>query len=454
MAGNVALAAPPSTGPRRTGPRGLPLLGSALDIRRDPLGFFTRSAREYGPRVDLRVAGNRLVMFNDPNDLAHILQKNVQNYRKSKFYEGVKPLMGGILTSEGDEWLTQRRASAPAFKGAALDGMCAAMAGECDRTLDQWAPAAEKGDPIELVGHLMAETLRVAVRTLYSSTVSDDTARRVSGALAVVMRTAEARVWSPVNLPLWVPTQSHRRYAAAVSVMDEVFDDLMDERARRPDQSGDLLGLFIDAFADDRRQLRNMVVSMLLAAHETTASGLAWAFYLLARHPHWAEEVRREANAVLSEDAPTIKQVQELKVTRAVFEETLRLYPPVWTYSRDAVEADTVGDVELRPGDTAMICAYAIHRRPQLWPEPEAFRPDRFVGEAVRRRHAYAYLPFAAGPRSCLGNRFAMTEAVIVLAKTLKRYSLDLVPGQSVEAEPMTTLRPRHGIMMNPRPVR
>ncbi len=440
--------------PAARGPRGLPLVGVAPQIKRDPLAFAVRMVREYGDIVPLNVAGQRVLMVSEPTQLAHVMQRNADNYRKSRFYEGVIPVLGeGFLTSEGDTWLRQRRTSAPAFKGAALAAMCADMSAAVDATLDRWQAHADSDTAIDIAPEMMRQTLQIAVRTLFGGTLDDDTARAVSDALAVVLRTAERRVWSVASLPLWVPTRQHRAFAGAVRVMDRVFLDLVEARRASGQRQGDLLDLLCDAYAQEPRMLRDLVISILLAAHETTASGLAWAFCLLSQHPEWAVRVREEAETVLGDATPDIKTLQQMPITRAVFEEALRLYPPLWTYSREAAGPDSLGEVPLRKGDTVMICPYAIHRNPRLWPDPESFAPERFIGEATRRRHAYSYLPFAAGPRSCLGDRFAMTEAMIVLAKTLRRYSLDLVPGHPVVPEPMITLRPRHGVRMRLTPV-
>jgi len=451
---SVVQPGPGRSQPAARGPRGLPLVGVAPRIKRDPLAFAVRMVRDHGDIVPLNVAGQRVVMVSDPTLLAHVMQRNAANYRKSRFYEGVIPVLGeGFLTSEGDTWLRQRRASAPAFKGAALAAMCADMGAAVDATLERWQTPAETGAAIDIAPEMMRQTLQIAVRTLFGSTLDDDTAQAVSDALAVVLRTAERRVWAVASLPLWVPTAQHRAFAEAVRVMDRVFVDLIEARRSSGARPGDLLDLLCDAYAREPRMLRDLVISILLAAHETTASGLAWTFYLLSRHPEWAARVREEAGTVLGDAPPDIKALHQMPMTRAVFEEALRLYPPLWTYSREAVGRDSLGEVPLRKGDTVMICPYAIHRNPRVWPDPDSFAPERFIGEATRRRHAYSYLPFAAGPRSCLGDRFAMTEAMIVLAKTLQRYSLDLVPGHPVVPEPMITLRPRHGVRMRLTPV-
>ncbi|RDD61713.1 cytochrome P450 [Ferruginivarius sediminum] len=438
---------------RPASPPGYPLLGVAPQIRRDPLGFFVKMAREYGDVVDLNVAGKRMVLANEPTLIRQVLQANAGNYRKSKFYGPLKPIGTGLLTSEGEQWVEQRKAAAPAFKGSEMGKICAAMADEADTTLAGWAARGQADEPLDVAREMMRLALRIAMRTLFGSPLREDTASKVSDALAVALRHAEERIWSVASPPLWVPTPGNRAFARAITQLDEVFEDIISARKSSGERPGDLLDLLIDAFDDDRPQLRDMVVSMLVTGHETTAVSLAWAFYLLSRNPEWAEAVRSEANEVLGSDTPDIQALRGLRVTRAVFEEAMRLYPPVWTFSRDALSPERLGNVELRKGDTVMVCAYSLHRHPRLWESPETFMPQRFLNNEGQNRTNYNYLPFGGGPRSCIGNRFAMTEATIILAKTLQRFDLDLVDGHAVEPEPMITLRPRFGMLMRPRAV-
>lgn len=451
---SVTEAEAPAGRQARNGPRGWPLLGVAPMASRDPLAYFESLARTYGDTVDVNLAGQRIVMVNQPNLIQRVLQRNFDGYRKSKFYDRLKPLLGeGFLTSEGETWLAQRRTGAPAFNGPALTAMCQEMANATTEHLDGWAERAEAGGCVDVVDEMMRLTLDIAMRTLFGTRFSADTARELSHGLAQVLSAAEARIWSPVNLPQWVPTARNRAVRAAVANMDRLFAELV--AARKADgPQGDLLDMLIDGYGDDPRQLRDLVLSILIAGHETTGAGLAWSFHLLAQNPEAAAKLRAEAESVLGGGVPgDIKTLQQLPYARAVFEETMRLYPPVWTFSRDALRPDRLGETEVRTGDTVMICAYAVHRDPRLWDAPESFRPERFLNDAERRRHKYAYIPFGGGPRTCLGNRFAMTEAVIALAATAQRYELAHAEPGAVTAEPMITLRPKGGLRMTPRPV-
>lgn len=439
---------------RAAGPRGAPFIGVIPQVRRDPLGFFLKASRDYGDVVEFTLAGKRVVMFNDPGLIEQILRKDYRVYRKSKYYQNLTPLLGnGFLTSEGDTWLKQRRTAKPAFGGAAIKNMLAAMDAESEAMLATW-PADGSGAAIDVSREMMRITLSIAVRTLFGMAIDDHTAERLSRTLTIALRDAEARIWSAANVPQWIPTPHNRRVKAAIQDAEDVFKDIVERRRSATERHDDLLDMLIDTYGDDTRELRDLIISILFAGHETTAAALSWTFYLLAQYPSWAEAIRREAREVIDgREMLDMQSVQDLVKTRACFEEAMRLYPPVWTFSRDALEDHTVGDCRLRRGDTAMICAYALHRHPKYWNEPEVFQPERFLLASERDSRSRAFLPFGDGPRTCLGNRFAMTEAAIILAKSLLRFDLDLVEGHPVEAEPMITLRPRHGMLMRPRPV-
>jgi cytochrome P450 len=430
------------------------LLGVAPAAGRDPLAFFTEVAQRYGDTVEMKVAGQRMIMVNRPDLIEHVLLRNFDGYRKSKFYNRLKPLLGeGLVTSGGDTWLTQRRTGAPAFNGKALAAICRQMGEATAEHLEAWQGPAEAGTSFDVVDDMMRLTLDITMRTLFGTRFSEETSRRVSHGLALVLGAAEARIWSPINLPQWVPTARNRAVNTEIAEMDRLFAELVADR-KAEGRQGDLLDLLIEGYDDDPRQLRDMVLSILIAAHETTGAGLAWTFHLLAQNPEAAAKLRAEAEQVLGGGVPgDMQTLQQLPYTRAVFEETMRLYPPAWTFSRDALRPDRLDDVEVRTGDTVMMCPYAVHRDPKLWDAPESFRPERFLNGAAQHRHKYAYLAFGGGPRTCLGNRFAMMAGVIALAATAQRYELVHADSRAATPLPMITLRPKGGLRMTPRPV-
>jgi len=276
----------------------------------------------------------------------------------------------------------------------------------------------------------------------------------------VVLRDGEKRIWSPFNLPRWVPTARNREVRAAVRVLDDFVFGLIEKRCaeraaasvEREESEKDLLDLLLDnRNGRSDRQICDQFQSMILAGHETTANGLCWSFYLLSKHPESLRRLRGEAREVLGGRAAGFQDLAGLKYTRMVFDEALRLYPPLWTFSRVAVAGDEFCGLRLKAGTNVMLNMFAVHRRPELWENPEGFDPARFDPEK-RNSQRFAYFPFSDGPRSCLGERFAILESMIAIAGIVDRFDLQLVPGQNVEPEPMITLRPRGPLLMRLQP--
>jgi len=440
--------------------RGRPLVGHLPELRADPLRFFTRIARDHGDAVELHFGFDKVLMLNDPAMIRHVLQDNRLNYEKSKFYDVMRAVLGnGIFLAEGDEWLSQRRTAARSFQGCQLRRMTAAMQDAVGDLQQRWSLLAGRGAVIDLIPEMMRLTLDILMRTLFSLRLDDQYAA-IFRALTVVLRDAERRIWSPLSPPRWLPTPRNREVRAALRVLDSFVFDLIEkrcaERARANggtgeaarESEGDLLDLLLDnRNGRSDRQICDQFQSMILAGHETTANGLSWCWYLLSLHPESLRRLRREVREVLQGRPAGFADLPALKYTRMVFDETLRLYPPLWTFSRVAVADDTFAGLTLPAGTNVMLNMFAVHRRPELWENPEGFDPSRFDPQ-LKSSQRFAYFPFSDGPRSCLGERFAILESMIALAGIVDRFDLQLLPGQKVEPEPMITLRPRGPLLM------
>jgi cytochrome P450 len=440
---------------KEAGPRGFPLVGVLPFVRRDPLKFFVRVAREYGDVVPLRFGRERILMINRPEFIGHILQTNYGNYRKSKFYDELKPMLGeGFLTSEGDLWLQQRRMAQPAFNGSSLAVACDEMVSATNEMLAKWREYREQRTSFDVSVEMMHLTINIAARTLFGTRLSEHEANTAYQALTLILREAEHHIWSLLRIPLTVPTARNRAFRKAIRNIEGIFREIVAKRRGQPAPRNDLLSMILEVYGNesdgaDLRMLRDLVISILMAGHETTAAALAWTCYLLSSHPMVERRVYDEVVGVLGDRDPTFADLQRLEYTRAVFEEALRLYPPVWTMSRRAVEADRVGEFDIPAGSTIMLCIYAVHRDPRFWPNPERFDPERFLPNATPEPPRYAYFPFGGGPRICIASRFAIMEALIVLASMIKKFKVELVPGHRIEPEPMITLRPRFGVHVN-----
>jgi cytochrome P450 len=434
------------------GPKGYPLVGLLPKIWSDPLRYFVDIARVYGDVIPLQLGPERIFMLNHPDHIKRVFQDNHENYRKSDYYEKLRPILGeGIFMSRGEAWLNQRRTAQPAFQGARFAAMAAKITDATEQMLERWRGYAESGRSFDAGTEMMWVTLDVIVRTMFSITPGDR-ANAVYEALTVVLRQAEKRVWSLTNLPEYIPTRSNREFKKALAALDSIVLEIIEQRRRDTAEYDDLLAMLMSAYdapsdgPPNHRLLRDQVMSILLAGHETTANALTWTLYLLSKNPTVEGRVLGELQTVLGGRTPTFQDLSKLTYTTMVFNEAMRLYPPVWTLSRTAIEDDRMGDVSIAAGTTVMLCAYSVHRNPRYWDNPEDFDPERFTEERVAERHRYAHFPFGGGPRVCMGQRFALMEAQLIVAMLLPRYRVDPAPGHVVEPEPMITLRPRGGL--------
>ena len=440
--------------------KGYPLLGVLPQLKGDQLRYFVDLADRHGDVIELPLGMDKVLMLNSPSAVEHVLQRNAGNYHKSRYYGPLKPILGdGIFLAEDEHWLHQRRSAVPGFQGIRLKQMTEQMCAATEEMMARWesgpeAPHRDEGAGLDLVPEMMGLALDIVLRSLLSYRLEGDDGARVMTALTTILREAERRVWSLVPLPLGVPTPRNLALKRSLGVLDDLVGRVVARRNETGERGEDLLQLLIDAQPDMAKAgmpdtlLRDQVLSTILAGHETTANALSWTFILLSRHPEILRKVQAEIADVLGGRAPAFEDLHDLVYTRQVFMEAMRLYPPVWTLSRQAMEDDELPGVPVPKGTTVMLCSYAVQRRRQFWPNPEGFDPDRFTAEEIKRRPRHAWFPFGGGPRKCLGERFAMMEALVVLSMVLQRYRLELAPGQSIVPEPMITLRPAGTVRM------
>ena len=319
--------------------------------------------------------------------------------------------------------------------------------------LDRWNANATRGEPIDVDAEMMRLTLEIVGQALFSVDLSRDAGALSRAALATLDHVAR-RARMLLSPPTSVPTPGNRRFVAAVKMLDAAIFALIAARRRKPDAADDLLAMLMDARDADTgegmndRQIRDEIITFLIAGHETVASALVWLWHLLSLHPAVERELGRELAETLGGRVPTMADLPHLPYTRAVVDETLRLYPPSWISTRRARADDVVLGKRVAAGSLVVMSPYATHRLPAVWPNPEGFDPDRFLPGAEAGRHRFAYFPFGGGPHLCIGNHFALTEAALIVATVAQRYRLALVPGQAVEVAPLVTLRPKHGMHM------
>ncbi len=434
--------------------RGWPLLGDLPAIRRDALGFLERAARQ-GDVVRLRL-GRDVYLLNHPDHAQRVLHDNHVNYRKSFFYQRMRPLVGdGLLTSEGEVWKRKRRLAQPAFHRERLAGFVEVMAHHTGALLDRWSESAWRGTAVDVAADMMRLTLTVVGHALFGSDLLQE-ADRAGRALTTALRVTNERFFALLYLPPWIPTARNLRFARAMRILDGLVNEVISSRRAGPARA-DLRGMLMEANDEEGgarlsdQELRDEVMTMVLAGHETTANALAWALYLLHGARDADARLHDECAAVLGGCAVRLEDLPRLGVAARVCQEAMRLYPPAWIFGREAVHPDVFGNTHVPAGAAVSVCPWLLHRDRRFWTDPERFDPDRFLsGDSARPK--YAYLPFAAGPRMCIGSAFASMEMQVVLSMIASRFRLELAPGHPVEVEASVTLRPRSGIWMNPRP--
>ncbi len=423
-----------------------------MDVRRDPLAFLTRMRADYGD-VTSHVIDERVYLVNRP-DLAHrVLAANRRNYVKAGTPDDMMltPLLGkGLLTSEGEVWVRQRRISQPPFARERVQGFDGLVTSATNELLDRWTSALASGEPLRLDHQLSGLTLAIVARAIFGSDLTGidehfgeavDVLNRFMGHYDPLQDSAAGQ-------------ESRAAFSKAVGFLNGLVRLLIQARRLEGTEGrDDLLSRLIEGLDGGsggpgaERELRDQVVTMLMAGHETTAKALTWTTVLLAEHPAVAEQLDGELDAVLEERVARAEDLDQLPICRQVVQEALRLYPPVWLLSRRAVSDDKLGEFDVPANTLVCVSPYVLHRDERFWEHPQTFDPDRFSEERSAGRPDYAYLPFSGGPRHCIGRHFAMLEAQLVLATMRRRVRLALVEDHPIEPEALVTLRPRYGVL-------
>jgi cytochrome P450 len=440
------------------GPGLLELLRSLTELRDNPLTFLQQAAATYGELVHFKLGPWNAFVLTRPEDIQHVLQENNRNYTKDTIqYNALADVTGrGLLTSDGEPWLRQRRRMQPAFHRQRVQGFGPLMLEAAAGKAADWEAAAQSGALIDVDREMMELALEILGKALLGVDLRTE-APALTSAVLVALDHIVNGIKSPNILPGFLPTPSRRAFQRALRTLDGAVQEILQARRKAGPShaSGDLLDMMLHATDDGAamtdQQLRDELITILIAGHETVASALTWACYLLATNPTVEARLHVELDAVLGGRAPTMDDLPALDFTRRVFDETLRLYPPAWLVTRKNVEPDVIGGARIPAGSLVIVSLATTHRNPAYWPDPDRFDPDRFLPEVASARPRYAYLPFGGGPRLCIGNHFALLEAPLILASLYQRYHLALDPGREVIVDPLVTLRPRGGLPMRVR---
>lgn len=440
---------------RPPGPRGLPLIGEARSFARDPLAFLTGVAEKYGDIANFRLGGIDVYFVRHPDLVREVLITQRASFTMTALRAKINAVVGeGLFTSRGELHARQQRLMLPVFRKSRIEAYAGQMAELSRRARDQW----QSGATVDIADEMMKLTMLIAAQALFEQDIGSDT-QAVSHNIDVVLEFF-TRLSSPfLKLSLALPLPSSRRFKKAVRDLDAVIYRMIERRRDTAASGKDLLSLLMQAKDDQtnvqmaEKQLRDEVLTLLIAGHETTANVLAWIFYLLAKHPDADQRLHDEARAVLGARAAfTAADIERLAWTRRVMQEGLRLYPPGWFIGREAQTDVRLGGYMVPRGAVVMMSQYVTHRDARFFEEPERFKPERWESGLEDRLPRGAYFPFSAGDRHCIGEGFAWQEALLILATLIERWKFELVPGQNIRPRPSVTLRPDGPIKMIVRP--
>jgi len=431
------------------GPKGTLIQGVMPEFTRDSLAFIMR-CREYGDVVRMRFLYQTVYFLYNPADIETVLSTNAKNFMKARTLRTpfFQRLVGnGLLTSEGEEWRRQRRLAQPAFHRQRISGYGDVMVEFAQRLTATWQDGQER----DIYRDMMRLTLEIAAKTLFNADVSGD-ADKVRNVLSEMVKPFAAQATLKWILDNRLPTRAHRNFFAAAKEIDEIVYRIIRERRASGHDQGDLLSMLLVAHDEDDgsqmtdRQLRDEVMTIFLAGHETTALTLSWTWYLLAQDSEVERKFHAELDEVLRGRPATVADLPRLKYTEMIAKESMRLYPPAFGLGREAIEECEIGGYRIPAKSQVFTFQWAMHRDPRYFAEPDQFRPERWTEEFTDALPKYAYFPFGGGPRACIGNYFAMMEIVLVLATLGQQFKFPLAPDHQVSLMPAMSLRPKDGI--------
>jgi len=415
-------------------------------LNNNPLEYFTKLARDYGDVAGIRVLNFGTIFINHPDTIEEVLVTNARKYSKGRVLRANRHVFGdGLLTSEGEFWLRQRRLAQPAFHRARIASYAATMVEYTQRILEGWRDGEERDAHQEM----MRLTLRIVGKTLFDADVERD-AKDVGNSLELLLEIG-ANFRRTIFVPHWLPTPTNLRVKREVAHIEKILYRIIAERRASGRDAGDLLSMLLAAHDEDGsrmtdKQLRDEAITLFLAGHETTASTLSWTWWLLAQNPAVETKLHAELDTVLGDRAPSLDDLPNLPYTGHVITESLRLYPAAWGLARLVVEDHEVAGYPVTKGMGVAMAQWVVHRDPRWYDAPEEFLPERWQGDLLKRLPRFAYFPFGGGARQCIGNTFALMEAALVLATIAQKFRLRLVAGHPVVPLASITLRPRHGV--------
>ena len=421
----------------------------------NPVQVLQAYTREFGDTFRFYLGGiKEAIVTIDPAVIQHVLKTNAENYKKSDIQvKRMGHFLGkGLLTTHGEAWRTQRRLIQKGFDRKQLEALSSIMQDSLTDSLRQFDSQIHNG-PVDIYPHLMKMTFAMVARSLFGARLKDEDIDLISHTISTVQEFIVRQTLQPYLNPWFAATGELRKHEQMRATADNVLLEYI--RMRRHEEPGnDLLQTLMDArYADGEGMPDSLVLSesmqLLVAGHETSSNALSWLLYLLSTHPDVLDRVRHEFDEILNGEPLNFTAVPKFVFTTQVINEALRLYPPFWMIDREAVADDRVGDTLIPAGSTVIVYVYGAHHAPRYWNDPETFDPERFTRENAAAQPPFTHLPFGGGPRGCIGGNYAMLQILMILSTLLRKYDLELPPGQKIEPRAMVILRPRHGIRMS-----
>jgi cytochrome P450 len=435
------------------GPKGYPIVGVLPYLRANTFKFLNSVAKTYGNFVPMRILMTTSYLLNHPAHVEHVLQKNHRNYRKTPMaVKKLQPVLGeGLVTSENDLWARQRKLIQPSFNRHRVDALGARMVSVIDSHLDQWRQRAKDDQEFNLTEDTHFLTLEIALQTMFGTSLHGDF-ENFASAMKVIHETAAKKIWDVTGIGDRLPTQQNKAYREATAFLHNIVDRIISERRAKGTAGEDLLDILMDARDADTeetmtdKQLRDEVMTMMLSGHETTATMISWALLILSQHKQHLEMLRDEVDNVMAGKQPEASDLPQLDYMRRVIQEVARLRPSIWWFARVAINDDEIAGQPIKAGTTVFISQYLIHTLPSIWRNPDTFDPDRFLPENIAKRPKFAYFPFGAGPRVCVGSSFAMMEMQFTLAMIFRQFDVNITSDADPEIGSLITLKPRDDI--------
>ncbi len=434
-----------------------PILPGAEFIS-DPYKFSLGPGRSFGDFFQIPFFFRKIFFTTNLEVIKHVLQTHQKKYVKSIAYRNLKLALGnGLITSEGETWRRNRKLAQPAFYKTQLEGLYQAMTGVAERYCQDLTERIKTNVTLEITEEMMSVTADIVLKALFSSenpaAISEMYRIMVDSQEYIMMRTI-----APYLTPFSYINGKHRRFRKDMDWFDGHLYNLINERRKESGPANDLLSMLLHARYEDTgepmsdQQLRDEAITLFAAGHETSSNGLSWTLYLLTQHPEIMQKLRMEVDRVLGDRTPSFEDLRKLTYTMQVIQESMRLYPPAFAVGREPLEDDEILGVKIPKGSAVFISISGLHRDPKYWERPDEFYPTHFDTENERNRPRMAYMPFGAGPRMCIGNHFALMEMQLLLAMLVRQFDLELVTNRPVVAQPLITLKPKHGIKMRIHP--